>query len=334
VKQRAGRRAFRQWLVWSAAALALGLPCASAQTAPEVSEPTVEATVADTPSAAMPEATPTSPLEPSVSPTATATAVQPTPMQVEVATPIQATHPPSPTPTPSAGPASPTVDFFATRAAASPPAPPHRPVDRAAAGEPGLERPRPPSAPPPSGFSAELLLSGALVGLLSALFGYGAARLGQGSRRRQARAALATAMLAELGWLDGLLRAIVEQGAARTDYPVDHPIIEASLRDLTLFRPETAARIAQFHDLLRSLGYEMTQLRDNPRRWTGRIPEFDRLLKARAAMACRAVPGLLKQLRAEGGQPPPPLADRALDADPGELPPKPFATGESDDWTL
>jgi hypothetical protein len=106
------------------------------------------------------------------------------------------------------------------------------------------------------------------------------------------------------------------------------------LRDLTVFRPDTAARIVQFHDLLRSLRYEMTQVRDNPRRWTGRMAEFDRLLRARAATACRAIPGLVKALAAEGGQAPPPMGDRPLDADPGDLPPRPFTTGESDEWTL
>ena len=178
------------------------------------------------------------------------------------------------------------------------------------------------------------MLVGALVGVISALLGFAAARWGQRSDQRRSRAALATAMLAELRWLDALLRSIVNQGASQPDYPVDHPIIEAALRGLTLFRPESAVRIAHFHDLLRSLRYEMTQLRDNPRRWTGRMAEYDRLLKARAAMACRAVPDLMKALVREGGEPPPPLSDRSLHAEPGDIPPTPFAGADGEDWSL
>ena len=74
----------------------------------------------------------------------------------------------------------------------------------------------------------------------------------------------------------------------------------------------------------------MMQLRDNPRRWTGRMAEFDRLLKARAAMACRAVPDLIKALERDGGQPPPPLADRSLLTGSIEVPPTPFARGEGE----
>jgi hypothetical protein len=77
----------------------------------------------------------------------------------------------------------------------------------------------------------------------------------------------------------------------------------------------------------------MAQLRDNPRRWTGRMAEFDRLLKARAAMACRAVPDLIKALERDGGQPPPPLTDRSLATGSIEVPPPPFAR-EGEDWTL
>ena len=34
---------------------------------------------------------------------------------------------------------------------------------------------------------------------------------------------------------------------------LDHPIMEAALRDLTMFRTDTAARVAQFHGALRGI---------------------------------------------------------------------------------
>ena len=77
------------------------------------------------------------------------------------------------------------------------------------------------------------------------------------------------------------------------------------------------------------------QYRENPKPWTGRLAEFNQFLQARAALACRAVPDLNKALRREGGALPPAVADRSgHGTETAALPPTPFGTSESDDWTL
>ncbi len=274
-----------------------------------VDPPTVEPTALPTEE---PESTPT--LRPTVvrvRPTATATA-EPSPV------------PASPTPTV----AEPTAVATATAVSTRTPRPTHTATATATH-----------TATPAAFAAAHLgewidLLAGGLLALLAAGLGYGAARLRERGERNRARQTLATAMLSELRWLDAVLRKLVEQGPFSSSDPLDHPIIEAGLKDLTLFAPQTASRLAHFHTLLRSLRHEMVQLRDNPKPWTGRHAEFDRLLRARAALACRAVPDLSKALHREGGTAPPPLADKSAGPEPSALPPTPFGSGDSDDWTF
>jgi hypothetical protein len=181
-----------------------------------------------------------------------------------------------------------------------------------------------------------LVLGGGLVGLGIAL---GALLGGAGTRaaRRRGRRTLATAMLLELRRLDAVLRRVVELDSPTSFPSLEHPIIEAALRDLTLFRTETAARIAQFHGALRGIQHEIGDYRDNPLRWAGRLGELNQLIKTRAAAACRAVPLLLTALEREGGTTPPSLHDtptRSAASTPSGLPPSPFGPGDGDDWTM
>jgi hypothetical protein len=164
------------------------------------------------------------------------------------------------------------------------------------------------------------------------------ARLG-GARargeRRRARRTLATAMLLELRRIDAVLRRVVTLANPASFPSLEHPIMEAALRDLTLFHTVTAARIAQFHSALRSIQHEIGDYRDNPLRWAGRLGELNQLIKGRASTACRAVPELVKALEHEGGAPPPHLPEPpSSSADPSGLPPPPFGAHEGDDWTL
>ena len=175
---------------------------------------------------------------------------------------------------------------------------------------------------------------GALVALIAAALGFSAGRSRERAERRDARRGLATGVLAELRRIDGVLRKMITQDSPSTSAPLDHPIIEAALRDLPLFRPETAARIAHFHTLLRSLQATASEYREKPMLWAGRLGEFHQLLKTRAAAACRAVPELTKALRTDGGITPP-AADKAEgESEAKALPPTPFDSTETDDWTM
>ena len=141
-------------------------------------------------------------------------------------------------------------------------------------------------------------------------------------------------MLAELRWIDAVLRKIADRGSAASDLSLDHPIIASGLGDLKLFEPETAGRIADLHYHLRAVEQEMQRYRENPKAWVGRLPEVDGLIRQKAVSACRVIPELSKALHKEGGALPPTIPARD-DADrEGGLPTSPFGEGESDDWTL
>ena len=191
----------------------------------------------------------------------------------------------------------------------------------------------------PSGLSkgaAGGLLAGGLIALLATALG---ARIAGGRERlgrRRARRTLATAMLLELRRIDAVLRRVVGLDNPASFPSLDPPIMEAALRDLTLFQTPTAARIAQFHGALRGIQHEIGDYRDNPLRWAGRLSELNQLIKNRAAAACRAVPDLIKALEKEGGTPPPHIHEAAPRApmETRDLPPPPFGDPEGDDWTL
>jgi hypothetical protein len=183
---------------------------------------------------------------------------------------------------------------------------------------------------------APALALGAGLALFAAWVGARLSSARTRAERRRARRTLATAMLLELRRIDAVLRRVVALDTAGSFPPLEHPIMEAALRDLTLFETATAARIAQFHSSLRSIQHEIGDYRDNPLRWAGRLTELNQLIKGRSATACRAVPDLVKALEHEGGKPPPPLPESpsASTANPSGLPPPPFGAHEGDDWTL
>jgi hypothetical protein len=187
-----------------------------------------------------------------------------------------------------------------------------------------------------AGGGAPVLALGAVLALFAAWVGARLSSARTRAERRRARRTLATAMLLELRRIDAVLRRVVALETAGSFPPLEHPIMEAALRDLTLFQTATAARIAQFHSALRSIQHEIGDYRDNPLRWAGRLTELNQLIKARSATACRAVPELVKALEDEGGKPPPPLPESPSPstANPSALPPPPFGAHEGDDWTL
>lgn len=178
------------------------------------------------------------------------------------------------------------------------------------------------------------LLAGALLAALCIWLGAQLARAGHWRHRRRARQTLATAMLIELRRVDAVLRRVVALDNPASFPSLDHPIMEAALRDLTVFHTETAARIAQFHGALRGIQAEIGEYRDNPLRWAGRLAELNQLIKSRAASACRATPALIQALQHEGGTPPPHLGETAAPPSTTALPPSPFGQQDGDDWTL
>lgn len=163
------------------------------------------------------------------------------------------------------------------------------------------------------------------------------ARIAGGRERRQrqrTRATLATAMLLELRRIDFVLRRIVALADPTSAPPLDHPILESALRDVTLFDRETAARITQFHGALRGVQHEIADYQNNPSRWAGRLAELNRVIKGRAGATCWAMPALIKQLERAGGTPPPHLPETAAaPLDPTSLPPPPLGPAEGDEWT-
>lgn len=185
------------------------------------------------------------------------------------------------------------------------------------------------------GDTGRLALGGGLT-LLGVLVGALVAGASGRAQRRRARRTLSTAMLLELRRMDAVLRRVVALDNPASFPSLDHPIMEGALTDLTLFRTDSAARIAQFHGALRGIQNEIDDYRDNPLRWAGRLAELNQLIKTRAAAACRAVPELVRALEREGGQPPPQLHDSPAkrSAGPSGLPPPPFGEGDADDWTL
>jgi hypothetical protein len=180
------------------------------------------------------------------------------------------------------------------------------------------------------------LIAGGLLVIVAMWIGARLAGGGERRARRRARRTLATAMLLELRRIDAVLRRVVALDNPASFPSLDHPIMQAALGDLTVFRTDTAARIAQFHGALRGIQHEIGEYRDNPLRWAGRLAELNQLIKSRAAAACRAVPELIKALEREGATPPPPLAESPTTSPPDvtQLPPSPFGASEGDDWTL
>lgn len=301
-----------EWVVWWVVGFAASAVSAQAPdgSAPAPAPAIVEATLAAEPLSS-PTRRPTRrwTQTPSVTQTASDT---PTAAVTETATAVPATLTPTRRPLPSA---TQTALAPTATAAAIPMAIPAMPGD---------------------GKSALPLLIGGALALLGVIVGAFFAGLGTRSARRRARRTLATTMLLELRRIDAVLRKVVGLDNPTSFPSLDHPIMEAALRDLTMFRTETAARIAQFHGALRGIQNEIGDYRDNPLRWAGRLGELNQLIKTRAAAACRAVPELLRALEGEGGAPPPQLHETPsrAPATPSGLPPPPFGEGDADDWTM
>lgn len=172
---------------------------------------------------------------------------------------------------------------------------------------------------------------GALLVILGAGLGYASARYESWLERRRSKTTLATGMLSELRWLDGLLRQIVQHGPASYYDPLEHPMIEATLPHLALFDAATAERLSHFHGLLRDTRAGMNRYRDAPSAVAGRKEEYSHFIKAKAYFAASAIPSLRDALVSEGGQLPPPITEKPIEGpDLPPLPPRPFDSFDPD----
>jgi hypothetical protein len=170
------------------------------------------------------------------------------------------------------------------------------------------------------------VFAGGLLTILAAGLGYIAARYQGWIDRRRDRRALATAMLSELRWLEGLLRQVYDHGPASFYDPFDHPVLAGLLERLDLFAPTTAERLSHFHSLLRDVRAGVNEYRVNADKLGTRKDEYRRFLKAKAFFAASAVQGLKDALLSEGGALPPKITERTIDG--VQLPALPAAAFE------
>ena len=144
-------------------------------------------------------------------------------------------------------------------------------------------------------------LNGAILALVSAALGFLGARSKSWVDRRRARKTLASGLLSELRWLDGILRQIVQHGPVSFYDPLGHPFIEAAISRLTLFDQPTAQRIAHFHAMLRDVRAGVNEYRVHPEAVAERREEYKRFLKSKASFAAQAIPALKDALLDAGG---------------------------------
>lgn len=128
--------------------------------------------------------------------------------------------------------------------------------------------------------------------------------------RKRARTAIATGLLEELKWLDGILAQIYTHGPNSFYDPLAHPMFEAAIAQSALFEPATLEALSAFHALLRDCRATMNEYRlRGSSTGADTKAEYVRFTKAKAAFALAKVQVLVECLKAEGGV----RTDRALD---------------------
>lgn len=177
----------------------------------------------------------------------------------------------------------------------------------------------------------EFVQNGILV-LVSAGLGFAAARWEMWSERRRSRKALASALLSELRWIDGILRQIVQYGPASYYDPLQHPMTETAIAHLTLFDSRTIQKIAHFHGLLRDVHAGINEYRERPTLVQERKQEYARFIKGKAYFAATAIHPLVAALTSLGGEMPPPMSEPTIASpDIPKLPPSAFGKLPADD---
>ena len=163
--------------------------------------------------------------------------------------------------------------------------------------------------------------------VIGAALGYAGARYQEWLKIKRAKRTLATGVLSELRWLEGILHQIYDYGPASYYDALEHPMIEATLPHLMLFQPDTAERLSHFHNLLRDTRALMNRYREAPDPVIAQRQQFVHFTKAKAYYAATAVATLAAAMRKEGGRMPPPIEEKPITTN--TLPPLPGRTFDS-----
>ena len=121
-------------------------------------------------------------------------------------------------------------------------------------------------------------------------------------QRRSARTSLATGLLDELRWLDGILAQIHSHGGTATFDPLSHPLLETALAQSSVFSPQTAAKLSGFHALLRDVRALMSTYALKQSGMTVEARgELNRWIRIKAYFALKYLPALVDALKEDGG---------------------------------
>lgn len=158
------------------------------------------------------------------------------------------------------------------------------------------------------------------------------ARVGPEQQRARARKSIATGLLDELRWLDGIVEQIQLSGPASLYDPLSHPMLESAFAQNAIFDADCSARISSFHALLRDLRSGVNGYRDKSSAMSpAERAELKRFLQVKAYFVLRELPVLVDALKREGGEILPKsehatITGTALPA----LPPSPFGPRKSE----
>jgi hypothetical protein len=161
-----------------------------------------------------------------------------------------------------------------------------------------------------------------IVGGLLVVLGFVAGRAEAWMERRRARKTIATALLTELRWLEGMLNQVMEHGATTSCDALEHPTLLHALDQMLLFEPDTAQRLNHFHNLLRNCRDALNDYRQATGAQREERTKRRRFYQNRAWYAANAIAGLVDRLQREGGDMPTPFNDPPLNSAEPLVPPR------------
>jgi hypothetical protein len=164
---------------------------------------------------------------------------------------------------------------------------------------------------------AELIIGGLLV-----VLGFVCGRVEGWMERRRAKKTMATALLTELRWLEGMLNQVIEHGPTTAYDALEHPTLFHALDNISLFEPDTAHRLNHFHNLLRNCRDALNDYRQATGAQREERAKRRRFFQDRAWYAANAIAGLVERLQREGGDMPTPFNDPPLNSAEPLVPPQ------------
>jgi uncharacterized membrane protein YccC len=161
-----------------------------------------------------------------------------------------------------------------------------------------------------------------IVGGLLVVLGFVGGRLEAWLERRRARKTIATALLAELRSLEGILNQVMEHGSTMSYDALEHPTLLHALDNMSLLEPDTAQRLSHFHNLLRNCRDALNDYRQATGAQREERAKRRRFYQNRAWYAANAIAGLVERLQREGGEMPTPFNDPPLSSAEPLVPPQ------------